>query len=209
MSNKIDSKKENASLTRKIIISALIFGSIGAVIGLLDNMGIFNSPIDNTATLIILGAVIGIVIGLFAGGKEYDKNKQPLRKTLNNTKDSARLQLREEQLEISKELVDIADVTFHKEVINEEKTVTVPVIREELVIEKRSNGNKYSEVMRIPLTEERVEIVKNPIKLEDVSIYRNRYQETEHLEETIMKEKAHIKTSGNVKVVGKNNKKNR
>jgi uncharacterized protein (TIGR02271 family) len=63
--------------------------------------------------------------------------------------------------------------------------------------------------MRIPLTEERVEIAKNPIKLEDVSIYRNRYQETEHLEETIMKEKAHIKTSGNVKVVGKNNKKNR
>jgi uncharacterized protein (TIGR02271 family) len=109
--------------------------------------------------------------------------------------------------------VQTAEVTSHKEVITKEKTITVPVTREELVIEKRSFDNdasntdsETSEIMRIPLTEEQIDIVKKPVKLEEVSIYKNQYDATEHIEETLKKEIAHIETTGNVKVVDKENK---
>ncbi|MDF2591002.1 MAG: hypothetical protein K0S75_468 [Clostridia bacterium] len=216
MSNKAKSKNEKGNLTSSIILGILIGGGVGAAIGLLVNM------LDSIIALMLLGASIGAAVGILMGlsnrdktaeAKSYDHNKQPLRKAFRNISDKARLQLREEQLEISKELVQTAEVTSHKEAITEEKTITVPVTREELVIEKRSFDNdasntdgKSSEIMRIPLTEEQIEVVKNPVKLEEVSIYKNQYDEIEHIEETLKKEISHIETTGNVKVVDKDNK---
>lgn len=215
MSNKMESRKEKGSITRKIIISALIGGAIGVAISLLGNAGILSITLGGMATLVILGALIGVVVQILIAlssrdnieeDRAYDGDNQPLRKAFKNISDNARLQLRKEQLEISKELVQTADVTSHKEVITEEKTITVPITHEELVIEKKDLVNdasdaQYSEIMRIPLTEEQVEVVKNTVKLEDVSIHTNQYQETEHIEETLKKEVAHIETSGNVIVV--------
>lgn len=215
MPNKTESKKEKGGITKNIIISALIGGSMGAAISLLGNVGILSITIGGMVTLIILGALIGVVVQILIAlsskddigvDRSYGKNKQPLRKAFHNMGDNARLQLREEQLEISKELVQTAEVTSHKEVITEEKTITVPVTHEELVIEKRdlrNNASEASEIMRIPLTEEQVEVAKNTVKLEDVSIYTNQHEETEHVEETLKKEIAHIETSGNVTVVDK------
>jgi uncharacterized protein (TIGR02271 family) len=216
MSNKTKPKRKKGNLTVSTILGLFIGGGAGAAIGLLVNM------IDTIIALTILGASIGTAVGLLIGlsnrdkteeAKSYDENKQPLRKAFKNISDHARLQRREEQLEISKELVQTAEVTSHKEVITKEKTITVPVTREELVIEKRSfdndasnTDNETSEIMRIPLTEEQIDIVKNPVKLEEVSIYKNQYDETEHIEETLKKEIAHIETTGNVKVVDKENK---
>jgi uncharacterized protein (TIGR02271 family) len=213
MSNKTKAKRKKGNLIISTILGLLIGGGVGAAIGLLVNM------IDSIIALTILGASIGTAVGLLIGlsnrdkteeAKAYDENKQPLRKAFKNISDHARLQLREEQLEISKELVQTAEVTSHKEVITKEKTITVPVTREELVIEKRSFDNDASnadseatEIMRIPLTEEQIDIVKNPVKLEEVSIYKNQYDETEHIEETLKKEIAHIETTGNVKVIDK------
>jgi uncharacterized protein (TIGR02271 family) len=216
MSNKTKAKRKNGNLTVSTILGLLIGGGLGAAIGLLVNM------LDSIIALTILGASIGAAVGLLIGlsnhdkteeEKSYDEIKPPLRKGFKHISDHARLQLREEQLEISKELVQTAEVTSHKEVITKEKTITVPVTREELVIEKRSFDNdatstdsEATEIMRIPLTEEQIDIVKNPVKLEEVSIYKNQYDETEHIEETLKKEIAHIETTGNVKVVDKENK---
>lgn len=216
MFNKTESKRGKRSFTRNIIIGVLVGGGIGAVMGLLGTIGTLVSSIEGIIALVILGAAVGAVVGILSGlstrdnpakGKEGDNNKQYLKKAFKNISDNARLRLREEQLEISKELVKTADVISHKEVITEEKTITVPVNREELVIEKRSFDNnaaddsEYSEIMRIPLAEEQVKVVKNLVKLEDVSIYTNKYQEIEHIEETLKKEIAHIEHSGNVIIV--------
>jgi uncharacterized protein (TIGR02271 family) len=220
MLNKTGLKREKGSLTRNTIIGALIGGGIGAALGLLGIVGNLVSTTEGIIALAIIGASVGAVVGILVrlstrdnitNRKSGDNSKQNLKKTFKNISDAARLQLREEQLEISKELVNTADVTSHKEVITEEKTITVPVSREELVIEKRSLENnaadddsEHSEIMRIPLTEEQVEVVKNNVKLEDVSIHTNKYQENEHIVETIKKEKAHIETSGDVTVVDEN-----
>ena len=222
MSNITKSKK--GSITKNIIIGALIGGGIGAAISLLGSIGILSITASGMATLVILGALMGVVVAILmalssrdntAEDKSYDNNEEPLRKAFRNIGDNARIQLRKEQLEISKELVHTADVASHKEVVTEEKTITVPVTHEELVIEKKDlndstsdTGGEYSEIMRIPLTEEQIEVVKHPVKLEDVSIYTNQYQETEHVEETIKKETARIETSGNVKVVDQDTEEN-
>jgi uncharacterized protein (TIGR02271 family) len=216
MSNKTESKKEKGSITRKIVMGALIGGGFGVYLRLLNAIGILGRPVGSIVVLAILGALSGAIIGILLGvargntadDHSYHNNNQPLRKAFKNISHNTRMQLREEQLEISKELVKMADVTSHKEVITEDKTITVPVTREELVIEKRNLINKTSDtdneptvIMRIPISEEQVEVVKNPVKLEDVSIYTNEYQGTEHIEETIKKETAHVETTGNATVV--------
>ena len=65
---------------------------------------------------------------------EYEKkHRQILKKNKCNIKQT--LQLREEQLDIKKERVQTGEVKVHKEVVEEPKTFTIPIKREEMVIE--------------------------------------------------------------------------
>lgn len=115
-----------------------------------------------------------------------------------------KLFLREEQLDISKEQVKTGEVTVHKEVVTEEKCITIPVTREEIVIEKRiqSEDKKdwVTETIRIPISEERLEVIKHPVLLEDVEIYKNIYQNTKHINISLKKEKAKWTVKGNPKI---------
>ena len=72
---------------------------------------------------------------------------------------NAKLKLREEQLDISKKLIKIGEVTIHKEVLTEERNITVPITHEELVVKRRdidndnpSNKGEPIEVVRIPIS---------------------------------------------------------
>lgn len=207
-------KKEKGSMTKSILIGTVIGGIVGASLALLGTFGEIISSLEGIIALTVLGTLAGAVIGLLSGlsirdqdshHKADSEDEKPLKKAFRSIRDNARLQLREEQLEISKELVHTADIKSHKEVITEEKTITVPITREELVIEKReldhNDAGEYEEIMRIPVTEEKIDVQKIPVKLEDVSIYTNEYEEIEHIEETLKREEAHVETSGNVKVI--------
>ena len=129
------------------------------------------------------------------------------KKRSDKTKHHQKLKLREEQLEISKELIQTGNVDIHKEVIKEEKTIVVSVTREELVIEKKTSNadtsndeNSHTDVIRIPISEERIEVVKHPVIIEDVSVYKRQFQENQHIEEVLKKEKLNIEILGDVKV---------
>lgn len=118
------------------------------------------------------------------------------------------LQIREEQLDISKKQVQTGEVTMHTEVFTEERTIKVPVTREELVIEKKvmdgdtaNSIKKHTETIRIPVSEERVEVKKHLVILEDVNFYKQDFQDNKHIEETLKKEKINIKTSGNPVII--------
>ena len=117
--------------------------------------------------------------------------------------DSPKIQLREELLDITKEIVHTAEVNFYKDSFTEEKTFTVPVTREELVIEKKLLSEDKIETIRIPIKEERVEIVKHPVALEDVSYHIEEFQEDKCIEETLNKEKLRVQTEGSAKVIDK------
>jgi Uncharacterized protein conserved in bacteria len=71
------------------------------------------------------------------------------------------MRLHHEKLDIAKKLVQICEVSVHKETLTEEKNITVPVSREVLVIERKllnsegsSRNNETPEIIRIPISEE-------------------------------------------------------
>lgn len=125
--------------------------------------------------------------------------------------DKVKLQLREEQLDISRKLIKTGEVTAYKETIIKEKTITVPITHEDLVIEKKTFNDKnsgemdiYPETIRIPLSEEQIHITKHKVILENVDIYKHEIQDKQIIEEVLKKENLYVYTSGNPKVIDKN-----
>ena len=109
-------------------------------------------------------------------------------------------QIKEEQLNIAKQWLQTADVKVYRETLTSEKSFSIPVKREELVIEHTtlSSSTKCQndvppEVIRILLSEEQIKFTKNMVSLEDVSIYKQQIDDIKHIEETLKREEPRIK----------------
>lgn len=131
-------------------------------------------------------------------------------KLMEDPNGNLKLQLREEKLNIYKQWVQTGEVTMNIEVFTEEKTITVPVIHEELVIKKKllpsetsDNSTESIDTIRIPISEERIDISKHKVTLEDVKIYKHEFQQIKKVEETLKKEKLHVETTGDSNVIDK------
>ncbi|WP_061860423.1 YsnF/AvaK domain-containing protein [Priestia megaterium] len=113
------------------------------------------------------------------------------------------VQLREEQLDVRKERVQIGEVQLRKEIVEELRTIQVPVIREEVYVERRPvidgqyDGSPLTEneIIRIPITEERIEVTKRPVVVEEVVVGKRKIQETKEMKDTVRKEEARIEQS--------------
>lgn len=222
--------EERNGISKDVVVGALVGGILGIVIGILNEIGVFvipvlgfinsaspvNAIITETVLGILVGGGIGGLIGLYNSQAEtiqYDlyvnDHKHP-GAVIDDINTDVKLQLKEEKLDIVKKWVKTGEVAVHKEVYTVEKTITVPVTREELVIEKKAlntetldKTNKNIETIRIPISEERIEIKKHPVILEDVEIYNRQFQKIEHIKETLKKEKLNVKTTGKPKVTDK------
>jgi uncharacterized protein (TIGR02271 family) len=114
--------------------------------------------------------------------------------------EAARVELREEELRTEKERVQAGEVRLRKEVVSEERTIEVPVTREEVVIERRpaAQGQEADgdidegEEIRIPLMEEEVRVEKTPVVREEVTLKKRQVQDTERVSETVRREEARI-----------------
>lgn len=80
------------------------------------------------------------------------------------------LKLREEQLGITKDRVQTGEVEVHKDVVEEQKTVHVPVTHEEVYVERRPVEQSAADTpigddksIRVPIVEEKVEVTKKPV----------------------------------------------
>ncbi|MFL0250944.1 YsnF/AvaK domain-containing protein [Clostridium neuense] len=120
-----------------------------------------------------------------------------------SSQNEATFQIKEEQLDIAKKWIQTGDVKIHREILSEKKNFTVPVEREELVIEKKSTEAEPVQIIRIPISEEKVEFSKHKVILEDVSIYKQQIDDIKHIEETLKKEKPKVKISGSPSVINK------
>ena len=120
------------------------------------------------------------------------------------------IQLREEELRAEKERVQAGEVRLRKEVIEEQRTIEVPVTREEVVIERRpaAQGREVSgsidenEEIRIPLMEEEVRVEKTPVVREEVSLRKREVQGMEQVSDTVRREEARIEQTGGARVEG-------
>ncbi len=113
--------------------------------------------------------------------------------------------------------VEVGEVFIRKEIVTEERTITVAVQREEVVIERRSLRAQGTapgepigklvelaagETIRIPIREEQVVIEKLPIVTEELIVGKRKVQETRHFSETVRREVPHIERVGDVVVHG-------
>jgi uncharacterized protein (TIGR02271 family) len=114
------------------------------------------------------------------------------------------IQLKEEHLRADKE-VEMGEVDVRKEVHTEQRQLTVPVEREEVVIERRPAGGKASgdmkaEEIRIPVKEERVKVTKEPVVREEVSVGKRKVRETRTVSGEVRKEELTVDSKGGAKV---------
>lgn len=119
------------------------------------------------------------------------------------TEEHRAVQLREEQLDVRKELVQTGGVQLRKEIVEEQRTIQVPVVREEAYVERRPvidgqyDGSPLTEneIIRIPIMEERIEVTKRPVVVEEVIIGKRKIQEIKEMKDTIRKEEARVEQS--------------
>jgi len=115
------------------------------------------------------------------------------------------IQLKEEHLRANKEQVNTGEVEVRKEVRTEQQQLTVPVEREEVVIEHRAAGGRASgdmkaEQIRIPVKEERVKVTKEPVVREEVTVGKRKVRENRTVRGTVRKEEVVVESKGGAKV---------
>lgn len=133
--------------------------------------------------------------------------------TATNTADQEEsMELREERLSVDKEEVKTGEITVGKDVVEEERSVDVPVRHEEVYVEKRhlADGETRNaaadlgdeEEIRIPVVEEKVEVKKKPVVTDEVVIGKRTTEETEHIHDTVKKEEVHLDKDGSSRIQG-------
>jgi uncharacterized protein (TIGR02271 family) len=143
----------------------------------------------------------------------FDDDQSPKAETENSTNTqstqaNASLELHKEELDITKNNIDAGEVVLSKDVIEEQKTVDVPVMHEEVVIKRTALNNERSDApigsedtIHIPVSQEQVEVNKHTVTTEEVSASKHQVEETQHVEETLKHEEAHVDTTGSVNVI--------
>lgn len=119
------------------------------------------------------------------------------------------VQLREEELLARKQTREAGEVGIRKDVVTEQRTVEVPVSREEVTVERHPVDRKPAdhpidegETIRVPVREEEVQVEKRPVVTEEVSIGKRQVQDTERVSGEVRREEARIEGEGDVDVRG-------
>jgi uncharacterized protein (TIGR02271 family) len=120
--------------------------------------------------------------------------------------EGGRIQLLSERLQINKQRVNTGEVRVRKEVRTEQQNIQVPVTREELVIERNPVSESQAidreigagDEIRVPLSEERVEVEKRPVVREEVRVGKRAVEETRNVADQTRHEELKVDRSGKV-----------
>ena len=114
--------------------------------------------------------------------------------------DERRIQLISEVLRVRKERVARGEVRLRKEVHSETQNVQVPVTREEIVIERNPIQGERTATgqigadseIRVPLSEERVQVDKVPVVTEEVRVAKRPVSETKTVRDQVRREELDV-----------------
>jgi len=120
--------------------------------------------------------------------------------------ESRRLQLREEELIPRKRSVQTGEVRLQTDVVEEQRTVEVPVTHEEVYVERHPVDRRpadrpiseKSETISVPVSEEQVTVEKRAVVYEEVEVGKRAVQETESVDATVRREEVRVDDKGNV-----------
>ncbi len=116
------------------------------------------------------------------------------------------IRLHEERLKVDKTPTRTGEVEVRKEVHTENKSITVPVEREEVVIERRpaagkaAAGDIKAEEIRIPVKEEKVNVSKETVLKEEVNVGKRKVQDTQTVSDDVRVEELKVEEKGDAKV---------
>ena len=141
----------------------------------------------------------------------YDYDREPSLYAYQDTDDHQSLKLYEERLVANKESFLAGTVTIGKRVETETATVSVPVEKERVIVERTTPTNSTAvipgktafsgeEVARIEVFEESAGIEKQTFVREEVSVRKEVEQETVSSRETVRREELDMETDGEVVV---------
>lgn len=121
--------------------------------------------------------------------------------------DEITIRLHEEELDIHKDRVRTGEIVLHKDVIEEQQTVNVPVSHDQVVIERRSldhvpsNESITEETIRIPVSADKVEVSKHTVVTGEISVHKREVQETEQVQDVIHREVADVENKGDTDII--------
>lgn len=110
-----------------------------------------------------------------------------------------------EELDVTKREKQAGEVRVHKDVVEEEKEISVPVRRERVRVERRDvkdrpamHASFQEETVVVPLRAEEVEVQKRAVVDEEVVIRKDAIQEEQRVAETVRREKVEVREDGDV-----------
>ena len=118
------------------------------------------------------------------------------------------IQLSEEELHVTKDRVQAGEVAVGKHVVSEQKSVTVPVEHEEVVVTRHAVNREIdpsqigaeTETVRVPVMAEQVSTNVTARVVEEVEVGKRTIQEERTVTDTIRKEQLDVNSDGTVDV---------
>jgi uncharacterized protein (TIGR02271 family) len=128
---------------------------------------------------------------------------------MTETEGGQRMQLREEELQARKTSQETGRVSLGKEVVEEQRTMDVPVQREEVYVERhpvdrqpadRPIDETADERISVPVRQEQVEVSKRPVVYEEVGVGKRQLTETQQVSDTVRREELRTDDTGDAEV---------
>jgi uncharacterized protein (TIGR02271 family) len=149
-----------------------------------------------------LGAASGTALGRGLDRRE-DLGTE---RTVRSSTEAVAIPVHREELDVLKRERQAGEVRVHKDVVEEERRVDVPVRREVAWVERRDvnpdrpamNASFQEETIRVPLRAEEVEVRKRAVLDEEVVIRKDSVEEERRVAETVRHEEVSIRTDGDV-----------
>lgn len=147
----------------------------------------------------------------FYQGDHYDDSRfyGARRDRIDRTGDEERITLSEEELTIGKREREAGAVEVEKHVETEHVRESVPVMREEVTVERRpvtdptnTEARFDGDEIRIPIVEEEVVIEKRAVVKEELVIHKDQVQDERVVEADLRRERVETHQSGEVSRVG-------
>jgi uncharacterized protein (TIGR02271 family) len=141
-----------------------------------------------------------------ATGLETNMRATGLEATM-RANEEIRMPLREEEVTATKHMEQVGEVRIRKEVVTEQRQITVPVTREVVTVERvpateatvASTGKPFvEESISVPIREEKVDIAKHTVAREEVRVQKSYEQMEQPVSTTVRREVAEVERSGDV-----------
>jgi uncharacterized protein (TIGR02271 family) len=146
----------------------------------------------------------GVGLGADTGGLTANASAQGVERPMVG-KDTVTVPVHKEELDVIKRERQAGEVRVHKDVVQEDRELTVPVRRERVSVERREVKDRpamqasfQEETVVVPLRAEEVEVQKRAVVDEEVVIRKDALEEERRVAETVRREDVSIHGDGDV-----------